>query len=255
MAATTNGTHANGVTNGTTPKIHLYTNHRCPYAHRSHIALEELGLPFEETIIDLDTPRPQWYLDINPRGLVPSMKYSVPGVLDEQIIYESGIVSQFLCDSFPSHLLPSTQEGPEAALKRARINFFIDTWNSKIGASQMGVMKASAEEKDALVESWVATIEKEIEPLLADAGPFFGGSQKLTFAEVITAPFLVRMYEFSEDGQFVPASLAKKLNQLPNFGRWAKAVRENESVTKIWDGKEFVKGFERKYGGVMAKTK
>ena len=46
----------------------LYTNHRCPYAHRSHIALEELGLPFEETIIDLDTPRPQWYLDINPRG-------------------------------------------------------------------------------------------------------------------------------------------------------------------------------------------
>ena len=65
MAATTNGTHVNG---SAQPKIHLYTNHRCPYAHRSHIALEELGLPFEETIIDLDTPRPQWYLDINPRG-------------------------------------------------------------------------------------------------------------------------------------------------------------------------------------------
>jgi glutathione S-transferase len=65
MAATTNGTHANG---SPSPQIHLYTNHRCPFAHRSHIALEELGLPFEETIIDLDTPRPQWYLDINPRG-------------------------------------------------------------------------------------------------------------------------------------------------------------------------------------------
>jgi len=30
--------------------------------------LQELGLEFEETIIDLDTTRPQWYLDINPGG-------------------------------------------------------------------------------------------------------------------------------------------------------------------------------------------
>ena len=78
MAATTNGTlsssHANGTSTSnpkTAPQIHLYTNHRCPYAHRAHIVLEELKLPFEETIIDLDTPRPQWYLDINPRGKLP----------------------------------------------------------------------------------------------------------------------------------------------------------------------------------------
>ena len=73
--ATTNG-HTNGSsTNGvaTKPKIHLYTNHRCPYAHRGHIVLQELGLEFEETIIDLDTPRPQWYLDINPRGTHPTL--------------------------------------------------------------------------------------------------------------------------------------------------------------------------------------
>lgn len=65
MAATTNGTqtsvHVNGTSGGgAEPKIHLYTNHRCPFAHRAHIVLEELGLPFEETIIDLNTPRPQW---------------------------------------------------------------------------------------------------------------------------------------------------------------------------------------------------
>jgi glutathione S-transferase len=48
------------------PQITLYTNHRCPYAHRAHIALEELGLPFEEVIIDLTKPREPWYLKINP---------------------------------------------------------------------------------------------------------------------------------------------------------------------------------------------
>lgn len=46
--------------------ITLYTNHRCPWAHRAHIAVKELGLKYEEVIIDLDTPREPWYLEINP---------------------------------------------------------------------------------------------------------------------------------------------------------------------------------------------
>lgn len=61
----------------TTDKLILYTNHRCPCmsplspspthsnanppicpgAQRAHIALAELDIPFEEVIIDLDTPR------------------------------------------------------------------------------------------------------------------------------------------------------------------------------------------------------
>jgi glutathione S-transferase len=48
------------------PKIILYTNHLCPWAHRAHIALKELGLDYEEVIIDLDKPREPWYLEINP---------------------------------------------------------------------------------------------------------------------------------------------------------------------------------------------
>lgn len=48
------------------PKIILYTNRLCPWAHRAHIALKESGLDFEEVTIDLDTPREPWYLEINP---------------------------------------------------------------------------------------------------------------------------------------------------------------------------------------------
>ena len=182
------------------------------------------------------------------------MKYSVPGIMNEEIIYESGIVSQFLCDSFPSHLLPATREDPTAPLRRARINFFTDTWNTKLSSFQMGVMKASSEEKEEKCQQWLAAVEKEIEPLLADAGPFFGGSKELTFAEVIVAPFLIRWYASAGDGGYVPQSFAKKLDALPNFGRWAKAVREHPSVTKIWDGPAFVEGFARKYGKVMVKA-
>jgi len=51
------------------PEIILYTNHTCPWAHRAHIVLKELGLEFKSEIIDLSVPRTPEYLAINPRGL------------------------------------------------------------------------------------------------------------------------------------------------------------------------------------------
>jgi glutathione S-transferase len=56
--------------NGNAPKITLYTNHGCPYAHRAHIVIKELGLPYEEVIIDLSKPRDPSYLEINPVSCV-----------------------------------------------------------------------------------------------------------------------------------------------------------------------------------------
>lgn len=217
----------------TTPKITLYTNHTCPYAHRAHITLSELKLPFQEIIIDLDTPRPQWYLDINPRGLVPTMKYSVPNVLDEATITESAVVAGFLADAHPSTLLPPSNNSPKAALTRARINFFTDTWDSKVTTLFFPTVIAEGDEKVAKANAWVAAVEKEIEPLLADAAPFFGGSDKLTFAEVHAGPFIARWWAFAKVGNdLVPASVVERLEALPNFGRWAKAVREHASVDR-----------------------
>lgn len=39
-------------------------------------------------------------------------------------------------------------------------------------------------EKETTSKEWVAAVKKDIEPLLEDAGPFFGGSSELTLAEV-----------------------------------------------------------------------
>lgn len=53
------------------PEITLYTNHLCPWAHRAHIAIKELGLPYKEVIIDLEKPREPWYLEVNPVSYLP----------------------------------------------------------------------------------------------------------------------------------------------------------------------------------------
>jgi glutathione S-transferase len=118
------------------------------------------------------------------RGLVPALKYS-DGTLKDEIIAESAIVAQFIADVKPSTLLPVSNSSSTSALQRARINFFIDTWNTKIGSFMFSMFRAaSEEEKEAKSKEWVAAVHKEIEPLLENAGPFFGGSKDLTLAEV-----------------------------------------------------------------------
>jgi glutathione S-transferase len=157
--------------------------------------LKELGLPYEEVIIDLSKPREPWYLEINPvcwpcppfveASLTPSKRGLVPAIdFNGEIITESGVVATFLADAYPSHVLPASGT-PEAALTRARINFFVDTWFSKVGSYFYKILLSGSEdEKAKLSQEFVEVVGKEIEPLLKDAKPFFGGSQKVTLAEV-----------------------------------------------------------------------
>lgn len=52
------------------------------------------------------------------------------------------------------------------------------------------VLKAEDQkEKEELTGKWVEAVKKEVEPLLKDAGPFFGGSGRMTLAEVSSELF------------------------------------------------------------------
>lgn len=86
---------------------------------------------------------------------------------------------------------------------------------------------------------------KEIEPLLKDAKPFFGGSSKVTLAEALTAPFILRIYAFSKNG-LLPKSVIEGFEGLPNFNKWAQAVIKEESVTYIWNEEKVISSTKRK---------
>ena len=83
-----------------------------------------------------------------------------------------------------SNFWPATRESPTSALTRARMAFFVDTWVGKVNTYMYQIMKAEGEEKEKLGTDLVEAVRKEIEPLLEDAGPFFGGSRSITLAEV-----------------------------------------------------------------------
>lgn len=105
--------------------------------------------------------------------------------IDGEIVTESGVIAQLLADANPSHLVPASNE-PGGALKRARINFFADTFATKFHSHLSKIVwSAKTPEESAEAEkAAIAGAVKELEPLLADAAPFFGGSDKLTLAEV-----------------------------------------------------------------------
>ncbi|KAJ5558239.1 hypothetical protein N7535_008453 [Penicillium sp. DV-2018c] len=227
------------------PKVILYTNRLCPWAHRAHTALKECGLEYEEVTIDLDTPREPWYLEINPRGLVPSISYN------NAILTESGIVAQFIADAHPPTLLPPSTPANNA-LYRARLNFFVDAFFSKVVPHFFASLRAANEaERDAAAEQLVAAVVKEIEPLLAEtegAGPFFGGSEKLTLAEVQSGSFLLRILSFAKpEVGLVSGKFNTLIERAPRFRRWAEATVKHESVNFIYDEKKVAEKMRAKF--------
>ena len=109
---------------------------------------------------------------------MPSLSYN------GQIITESAVVSQFLADAYPSKLAPESST-PDAALKRARIAFFVDTFFTKVQNQSFKFGGAKTDEEiEAVSQAYVAAAVKELEPLLQNAAPFFDGAQDIGLAEV-----------------------------------------------------------------------
>jgi glutathione S-transferase len=57
-----------------------------------HVLLEELGVPYELSRVDLGKPRDEAYLTLNPWGRVPTL------VNDGQVLYESAAICMHLTD-------------------------------------------------------------------------------------------------------------------------------------------------------------
>ncbi|KAL5612568.1 hypothetical protein BROUX41_004337 [Berkeleyomyces rouxiae] len=211
------------------PKFTLYTNRGCPWCRRVHAALNELGTEVEEVTIDLSKPRPDWYLKINPKGQVPTLVY------DDKVVSESDVITRFFADREPSHLVKIPgEEGAEA--QRAQYDAFVNQFLELAQKPVMGTIFAGIEMTSERADEVLDKIATTLEPQLASAKPFFGGSDKLTLVEVLTGPFLSMLFDLAIPEFKFPANWNSLVeSKTPVFYKWAKATANHDSISFTWN--------------------
>ena len=103
-------------------------------------------------------------------------------------VIESAIVCQLIADLYPSHVCPPANT-TEGALRRADMSFFTDAYWNKFHIILFKLFECPTKaDEEKVIDEAVTSILAEVEPLLKDANPFWGGSEKLTLAEVRVSP-------------------------------------------------------------------
>ena len=79
------------------PDIHLYTT-QTPNGIKISITLEELGLPYKVTKLDIskNTQKEPWFLEINPNGRIPALTDTFEDGSPIRL-FESGSIQQYVC--------------------------------------------------------------------------------------------------------------------------------------------------------------
>jgi glutathione S-transferase len=200
-------------------------------AERCRITLTELGLPWEAVEVDLSIPRTPEYLAINPSGQIPTLYYN------GNIIAESAIIVQFLAESHPSHLLPSTTDA-DGPIRRAKLAFFVNQAMTKVSApfekTILDIATKGGDVDQQFNDDILKAIVEKMEPLMADFGPFFGGSDRLTLAEVLVGPPLIRQVDLCKLG-FATSWYERLPEAAPKFYRWLQAVRKHPTVDACYN--------------------
>lgn len=191
-------------------KLHLISFNLCPYVQRACIALNEKGVDYDITYIDL-ADKPDWFLEISPLGKVPVLK------VDDEVLFESQVIAEYLDE------VHSPQLHPADPLTKAKHRAWAEVIGGLGAPGYLLMIKESREDAFAAAESARNTL-KRIEPQLE--GPFFAG-EDFSLIDAFAAPFLQRL-TWAE--QIAPE--LDIFGETPKAKAWAEALLARESIQK-----------------------
>ncbi|KAL2539915.1 Glutathione S-transferase DHAR2 [Abeliophyllum distichum] len=183
----------------------------CPFCQRVLLTLEEKKVPYKMHLINL-SDKPQWFLEVNPEGKVPLMKF------DEKWIADSDVIVGIIEEKYPN---PSLYPPPE-----------VSSVGSKIFPSFVKFLKS----KDPGDGSEQALLDelKALNEHLKAKGPYVAG-ENICAVDLSLAPKLyhleVALGHFK--GWTVPESLSY-------FHNYVKLLFSRESFQKTKAEKEYV---------------
>lgn len=199
---------------GPVPKGHirLFSMRFCPFAQRARLVLSAKGIKHDTINIHLKE-KPEWYLEKNPLGLVPTLETEAG-----EVVYESPITCDYLDELYPEKkLLPSTPYGK--AQQRMMLEHF-----SKVTPYFYKIMMARKKNECACIPGLEAELKEKFvklnEDLCKKKTKFFGG-ESITMIDYMMWPFFERLEAFE---------LQCLLDDTPELKKWTVLMLEDPAV-------------------------
>ncbi|NOU49803.1 glutathione S-transferase family protein [Pseudoalteromonas sp. JBTF-M23] len=189
-------------------KFELVAHTLCPYVQRSVITLLEKNVAYTRTDIDLSN-KPMWFKRLSPLGKVPLLK-----VNDDDVLFESAVICEYLDEVTPGNLLP------EHAIDKARHRQWIEYGSSMLNLVANYYNAASEAEFNQLSGALRDGFER-LETLIV--GPYFAG-ECFGMVDAVYAP-IFRYFDV-----FETLTESHLFDRLPNINQWRAQLLARHSV-------------------------
>ncbi|CEH18048.1 Glutathione S-transferase [Ceraceosorus bombacis] len=180
--------HEKDVEPSTGDEITLYGSCFCPFVHRAWITLEVLGLPYKYVEVD-PYAKPASLLALNPKGLVPAVQV---GPDPHNGLGESTVIMEYLAersDSRGGALFPSI----DRPFQRAQARLAADKINRTLLPAFYKYLQAQEVQRQVEAgREFLNGMTAFVESMQQGSGPFWDGTDKIGWADVMIAPWAIR---------------------------------------------------------------
>lgn len=204
----------------------------CPFVQRSVIVLQEKGVDYDVTYIDLKNP-PDWFKTISPLGKVPVLR------VGDEVVFESAVIMEYLDEVNPPSLHPS--DPLRKAHNRAWIEYastlFFCQFNMVMAQEQVACENSEQELREKL-----SVVNEQL------VGPYFNG-EEFCLIDAAYAPLFMRLSYLE---QWSPMGI---LDGMPKMQTWSEKLLARPSVQNsvVENLDELYRGHISASGGYGAK--
>ena len=196
--------------------------------------LEEKAIPYQYIEVN-PYQKPESLLQLNPRGLVPTLEF------ENKPLFESNVVCEFLEEQYPDH---GSKLLPADPFQRAKMRISIDFVTTRIIPSFHRFLQIQPDQASGSIDevrNEYLKYLKEFASQMDATGPFFTGKEP-TLVDFVLAPWAMRNWVFGhfKGGLGIPdgGKGGEDEEIWKRWRSWASAVQERPSLQQTMSERE-----------------
>ncbi|KAF3941022.1 hypothetical protein ABW19_dt0201574 [Dactylella cylindrospora] len=231
--------------------LKIYAGWFCPFVQRALLVLHIKNIPYQYIEVN-PYHKPKSLIDLNPRGLVPTLSVPTADGSSKPLI-ESAVICEYLDEVYSDPTKYGKRLVLEDPYERARARIWIQFVGSNILPSFHRWLQFQGEDAKKGREEYLENIKKFAEQLDPE-GPFWLGNE-VTLPDIIIAPWVVRNWvfdQFKDNNGDWPS--AKDGEIWARWDKYVKAIEELDAVKDTTSDKEHYLPLYQRYADNTAQS-